>query len=195
MEWIYWLLLIIAAGSSLLLAIVGLPGLWLMLIVAVGYGWALGWMPIGPWTITALLVLAIAAEVVESMAAAAGAKQAGASKRAMVLSVVGAIVGGILLTGLIPIPVIGTIIGLCAGAFAGAVLGEVIKGRNRDQAVKSGLGAAAGRLAGTVVKLGIGLVMLMILAVATLPIWRQRGAQVANPPAVAPATPTDVERP
>lgn len=185
MEWLYWIVLVIAGAATLLLAVVGLPGLWLMLIMAAGYGWATGWDAISPWAIVAMFLLAAVAEVIESMASAMGAKKAGASKRAMILSVVGAIVGGLLLTGLIPVPVIGTIIGLCAGAFAGAVLGEVFKGRDRDQMVKSGIGAAAGRLAGMFIKLGIGSIMLLVLALAALPIWG-RGGRASALPAAAP---------
>jgi uncharacterized protein YqgC (DUF456 family) len=181
MDWLLWAILVIASAGSLAMALVGFPGLWFMLLLAVGYGWGTSWMYVGPWTLGALLVMVIVAEAIETLASALGARRAGASKRAMLLSMVGAIVGGIVLTPVLP--VVGTIIGLCAGAFVGAVLGEVLKGRDQSQMVKSGLGAAAGRLAGTIVKVGIGTAMFVVVAWAALPV-----ASSASSPSVMPAT-------
>lgn len=180
MPWLLWAILIIASAGSLAVTLVGVPGLWVMVVLAVGYGWATSWVYVGPWTIGALLAMAFVAEAIETLAAAFGAKRAGASKRAMLLSMVGAVVGGIVMTPVLP--VIGTIIGLCVGAFVGAVLGEVMKGRDQRQMIKSGAGAAIGRLAGTIVKVGIGAVMLTVLAWEALP--------VASPSSAAPVTPT-----
>ena len=99
------------------------------------------------------------------MLGAAGARQAGGSKRGAALAIVGGVVGAILGTAL-PIPVLGTLIGACAGAFAGSLLGDRLAGRPMEQSVEAGRGAAIGRFWGTTSKMIIGAVVLVLLAVA-----------------------------
>jgi uncharacterized protein YqgC (DUF456 family) len=120
-------------------------------------------------TVGALLGLAILGEIVEFAAGAAGAAKQGASRRAVVLSIVGAMVGSI--AGLAigaPVPILGSFImallGGAAGAFAGAYVGEAWKGRSDEERVAAGKGAFIGRLWGTVGKLASGAMMLAILA-------------------------------
>ena len=93
MDWLLCLLMLIAGLVCLMLSLIGLPGLWLMLFVAALYGWATGWASLGPWTLGTLLLLALTAEAIETLAGALGARGAGASKRAMALSIVGTIIG------------------------------------------------------------------------------------------------------
>jgi uncharacterized protein YqgC (DUF456 family) len=113
--------------------------------------------------------LAIVGEVVEFAAGAAGAAKRGASRRSVLLAIIGALVGSIggVIVG-VPIPLIGSLIGAilggALGAFAGAYIGEAWKGRDEDQRVAAGRGAFAGRIWGTVAKLAIGAIMLVIIA-------------------------------
>jgi uncharacterized protein YqgC (DUF456 family) len=108
---------------------------------------------------------AVLGEVLEMVLGAAGARQAGGSKRAAALAIIGSFVGGIIGTAL-PVPLVGTLIGACLGAFGGSLLGDVWAGRPLFQSVKAGQGAAVGRFWGTVAKLAVGAVMVVILAVA-----------------------------
>ncbi len=189
-DWAIYLLLLGGLAASLFVALLQLPGLWLMLLLAGGYVWATDGKHMGIGAFIIMLLIAIAAEIIETFAAAHGAKRAGAGKTAMALSIVGAIIGGIFLSFLVPVPVLGTLVGVCLGAFIGAAGGEAIRGGDANQSMKSGLGAAAGRLVGTVVKLGLGFVMVLVAAIAALPIDRgSAGAPpVASAPATAPAT-------
>jgi hypothetical protein len=70
----------------------------------------------------------------------------------------------------IPVPVVGSLIGAvaggAAGAFGGAYAGEAWKGRTEDERMAVSTAAMVGRVLGTVGKLGIGAVMVVVTAVA-----------------------------
>ena len=145
------LLFSILGLGCLVLVILGLPGTWLMIALAVGielldtawlvagHATSFGW-----WPISAAIVLAIVGEVVETWTAAAGLSAGGGSRRGMWGAIIGGMVGGLLLTGLIPIPLVGTIVGAAAGAFLGALVAELTGLARADAAssLKAATGAA-----------------------------------------------------
>jgi uncharacterized protein len=125
------------------------------------------------WSAGVVVSLALLGELIELAAGAAGAAKSGGSRRGMILSMVGAMLAsmaGASLGFFIPIPVVGPLIGAVAGgavgAFAGAYAGESWKGRSEDQRVAIGRAAMIGRVLGTVGKLGIGAIMVVVAAVA-----------------------------
>ena len=152
---------------------VTLPGNWLMVLAAALFAW-LASDPSGlglQWTtVGATLLLAIIAEALEFWAGAAGAKKQGGSRRGMILAMIGAMIGSIggALIG-IPIPVVGPLIaavlGGGLGAFAGAYLGETWKGRANRESLAVSSGALVGRILGTLGKLTVGLVILVVITV------------------------------
>jgi uncharacterized protein YqgC (DUF456 family) len=104
--------------------------------------------------------------VIEFLAGALGASKAGASKRGTALALVGSLIGG--LAGIfVPVPIVGQIVGpiVCAGlgALVGAVLGEQWKGRDLEQSLNIGHAAFWGRLIGTLGKILVGCVMLVLM--------------------------------
>lgn len=122
------------------------------------------------WAVVGIAVgLALLGELVEFVAGAAGAAKQGGSRRGMVLALMGAAVGSILgaIVG-VPIPVLGSVIaalgGGALGAFVGAYLGETWKGRTSEASFEIGKGALVGRLLGTVGKLAIGAIMVVVVA-------------------------------
>jgi uncharacterized protein YqgC (DUF456 family) len=144
----------------------GVPGIWLMVLVAA----FVEWMQPGEYmfsqaTLYVSAGLALLAEILEFLMGAARARQAGGSKRGAGLAIVGGIVGAVLGTAL-PVPVLGTLIGASAGAFAGSLLGDRLAGRPVDQSVQAGRGAAIGRFWGTTAKMIIGAAVLVLLTVA-----------------------------
>jgi len=173
--WAYYLwatLLVLACGVAWLTTLVTVPGNWLIAGLAALFAWL---APAGDgrgitWTTVAVLLgLAVLGEVVEFAASAAGAAKQGASKRGVALSMLGAMVGSML--GLMvgtPIPILGqfvmALLGGAVGAFAGAYLGEAWKGREHEERVAAGRGAFSGRIWGTIGKLAVGAVMLVIVA-------------------------------
>jgi len=187
MVWAYYLLLLATDVVGLVLAAFTLPGLWLMLAAAAGYAFLTHGDYLGVKTLVTLLVLAGGAEVAEFFLGGAGAKQAGASKWGIVGGIVGGILGGLFLTGLIPIPILGTVIGICLGSFAGAFGVEIAMGRPVLQSVQIGYGAAKGRLYGIFSKVAIGVLMFLITLWTAFPIHPASRAAAPTTPIIAPA--------
>jgi len=144
----------------------GLPGAWLMVLLATLVEW---WQPdefLFSWPVIYVsLALAVLGEVLEFSFGAAGARQAGGSKRAAGLAILGGIVGAIFGT-LLPLPIVGTLLGASVGAFAGSMLGDLWAGRPAELSVESGRGAAIGRLWGTVAKMAVGGAVVLLLGIA-----------------------------
>jgi hypothetical protein len=157
-----------------LLNLIGLPGNWLIVVVS------LAWMFLGPsdyrfsWIVVAvLLVLALIGEAIEFGASVLGTKKLGGSGRGATLSVIGSIIGGIAgaIFGIpIPIPLVGMLIGsvlfAAIGAWVGATIGEKWIGKSTKESVQIGGAAFVGRLLGTMGKLAVGSLMVMLAIVA-----------------------------
>ena len=181
MAWLYYLILFIVLIAGWLMTIVTLPGLWLMAGALAAFGLITGWDRYVGWhSVIAMLVLAGIAEVIELGAGAAGSKVGGGRRRGMIGALIGGVVGAICLTGLVPIPVVGTIIGVCLGTFLGAAIAE-LSDRGVGHSMRVGAGAAGGRLAGILAKLAFGFLMLLVGMIAALPIGR--GSAATIPPA------------
>jgi uncharacterized protein YqgC (DUF456 family) len=176
-DWQFWnyylwaILLVAGCCIGWLLNLVALPGNWLIVggaalfagLITEEPGRGVAWR-----TVIALVVLAIIGEFVEFAAGAAGAAKQGASRRAIALSMVGAIIGSIVGLSIgVPIPVVGSLVmalfGGAAGAFAGAYLGEAWKGRDEPARTAAGRGAFFGRIWGTVGKFAVGAIMLGVV--------------------------------
>jgi len=161
--------------------LLGLPGTWLLLTLAVivelADGYLLGGAPstfgaYGWWIIGGGFGMAILGELLDLAAGALGAKKGGASRRGVVGAFVGGLGGALVGTFFLPIPLIGTLIGALLGTFAGALLGEMNDPENKktaDEAFKPAAAATLGRVLGTVGKAGIaGVVWLVLTAAAFL---------------------------
>lgn len=171
LEWVYYVLLLVLLLTGWLLNILGLPGLWLMLLSHVCFGLATGWGNYVGWeSVIAIFVLCVLAEIVEFVAGAAGSAKAGGTKRGMIGAIVGGLIGGLVGTGLIPIPVLGTIIGAVAGSFIGAAGIERMIDSDSRRAIDIGIGAAKGRFWGIVIKSGFGVVIGLTSIAAAFPI-------------------------
>jgi len=157
-------------ATSWIAQLLGLPGNWLIVAGAAVYAWrgptdsaaGMGWYVVG-----ALALLAIAGEVVELVAGAAGVSKRGGSRRGALLAIVGSLVGSIvgLFVGL-PIPIVGSLVGAvlfaALGALVGAMLGEWWKGTSLDNSLEIGKAAFIGRVLGTVGKMMVCSVMVAV---------------------------------
>ncbi len=158
-----WIFFALGITAGLLLDLVGLFGNWVILGAAVAAGLCSGFQHFGIWTLLSLAALALLGDVLEMIAAGYGARKFGGGKGAIFASLVGCIVGAIV--GTPWFPVVGTLIGACAGAFAGAALYELlIVKKTAGASIKTGVGAALGRIGGVIVKLVVGMAMLGVLA-------------------------------
>jgi uncharacterized protein YqgC (DUF456 family) len=179
--WVYHLcglLLLAANGAACVATFLLLPGTWVIFGLALLAAWFLPEDPSSGlgfgWGEAALLgLLALLGEITELFGGAAGAKQAGTSRRSVWLSIAGAIGGTVLgLTIGLPLPLIGPIVaGLLGGgfgAFVGAYIGEAWVGRRHAERVASGRAALVGSIIGRVGKLVISVLMLML---ATAVYW------------------------
>lgn len=149
--------LIVLCLSGTALAVLQLPGTWVILISAVGYDWYYGWERIGWQWLVGLGLLAVAAEVVDSLAAIVAARRAGASRRAALGALVGGFAGMLLLS--VPVPVIGTVIGGLVGCFVGALGAELTKRNDLAAGARVGLFATIGRVIGLAAKTSAALVI------------------------------------
>lgn len=127
-----------------------IPGILLIYAGYLLYGFATGWQAYGlaaivVWSLVTGLVL-----LLDFYGGAIGAKRYGASRSGTWGSLIGGVIGT--LTAGFP--------GLILGPFFGAAAGELLSGRTRREALRSGWGTFVGFLVGSVVKIAIGVVMI-----------------------------------
>lgn len=151
--------LAIALFLALLLVPLGLPGLWVMVGIALladvlGVGISIGWV-----VLAGVTLLALVAELIEFALGGRMARRYGGSKRAEWGAILGGLVGVVM--GF-PVPIIGSMIGAFIGAFVGALVAELSLRRGTMAAARVATGALVGRALAVVVKTGIG---------ATMAVW------------------------
>lgn len=169
------LVMTLAAGVGLAIQLVTLPGVWLMLLVALALQWITypgegeGAAMYSWWTLGVAGALALLGEALEFLTSAVTVRRAGGLKLAAVGAALGAVVGAVL--GIPWLPPLGPVIGATLGAAAGAMAGQAIGLRRRGERVPAGrlaaLGAAAagGQLAALLVKLALAVVVAVTLVV------------------------------
>ena len=163
-----WATLLMLVNTAWLgLTLIALPGNWMMVLTTVLVAW---WQweegMFSPWTLVAVAVLALAGEVLEFVSSAVGVKAAGGTKWGGAGSLVGAVLGAVPGTVLIPIPVLGSLVGVCGGAAVGAWVFEILGGKTTQDAARYGLGAGTGRFVGALMKFALGLLIWLIITVA-----------------------------
>lgn len=159
------ILLVVCCAGGLVLAALGLPGLWVMVLGVIGYGWLTGFHTVGVATIAIVLGLALLGEIVEWWLGFWFAERYGGSRRAGWGALLGGIVGAIV--G-VPVPIIGSVIGAFVGSFAGATLFEYTRQFSAGVALRAGWGAVLGRAAAAALKMALGLAIAVVGAFAAL---------------------------
>ena len=107
---------------SLVLIVLGLPGLWIMVASAVTYNLIVPGDPIGWVTLIIVGVLALIAELLDFSMTGRYARKYGGSRRSGWGAILGGIVGAMI--G-VPVPIVGPVIGAFVGSFAGALIAEL----------------------------------------------------------------------
>jgi uncharacterized protein YqgC (DUF456 family) len=159
------ILLVVCCVSGLLLAVLGLPGLWVMVLGVIGYGWLTGFHTVGVATIAIVVGLALLGEIVEWWLGFWFAERYGGSRRAGWGALLGGIVGAVV--G-VPVPVIGSVIGAFVGSFVGAAAFEYTRQLSAGVALRAGWGAVLGRAAAAALKMALGLAIAVIGGFAAL---------------------------
>ena len=158
------LLLLVICLVSIFIIPLGLPGTWVILAAGIGYS-ILVKDSIGIFTLIAIAVIAVIAEVLEFTLSGTYAKKYGGSRRSSWGAIIGGTVGAII--G-VPIPIIGPIIGGFIGAFAGALVFEYTKANDASASTRAAWGALVGRAVAAALKVAAGFVMTAWLVIAAL---------------------------
>ena len=164
--------LVLVNAAGVVLCALQLPGTWLIVLATGLVAWwqwdAAEGPVIGAWAMGTLVGLGLLGELIEFLGGAVGSSQTGGTKRGAVLAVGTGIVGALVGTAAIPVPVIGTLIGAAVGAGVGSLLGDLWAGRSLELSLKSGSGAAVGRFLGAAGKLTVAVVMWLVATVAVV---------------------------
>jgi uncharacterized protein YqgC (DUF456 family) len=158
-------ILVLANTVWLALDLVGLPGNWLIVIGTLVVAWLQPGM-FGFWTLVVAVALAAAGEALELFSGVWGAQRGGAGRRGSVGALLGGLIGAIVGTFVIPVPVFGSLIGACVGACLCAWILELQGGRDTWASLHAGIGAGLGRAVGTIIKLFVGVLLWLIIAIA-----------------------------
>lgn len=154
-----WILLAAIMLLSLFIIPLGLPGTWVMLAAGVGYSLlvpgSISW-----FTLIAVTIIAVVAEIFEFTLAGQYARKYGGSRRASWGAIIGGTVGAIM--G-VPVPIIGSIIGAFAGAFVGALVAEYSRGSGAQASTRVATGALIGRAVASAMKVAAGLIIAVWL--------------------------------
>lgn len=157
---IFILVMLIGFFSILL----GLPGTLVILFDVLAYALITGFDKVGFGILLALVALSVLAESLEFLFGITWARRYGTSKRGILASIVGGIIGAVLLT-----PVflgLGALVGSFLGALLGAFAVEILDQRGLKPAARAGFGALMGRMAGIFAKGLCGLAMVIITLMA-----------------------------
>jgi uncharacterized protein YqgC (DUF456 family) len=153
--WILAVALILVGVAGTILP--ALPGAILVFGGIVLAAWIDDFARIPVWLLAILGVLTALAWIVDYVAAAAGAKKAGASRHAIIGAMIGTVLG--IVTGLW---------GLLFMPLLGAALGEFIAQRDLRRAGRVGVATWLGLLLGTAAKVAIVFTMVGVFVVALL---------------------------
>lgn len=151
--WIVAVLLIVIGVAGTVLP--ALPGAILVFAGIALAAWIDDFTRISGWTVGVLGVLTLVAWGADYVAAAMGAKRAGASKQAVIGAALGTIAG--IFTGLI---------GLVFMPLVGAAVGEFVAQRDLKRAGKVGVATWIGLAIGTIAKVVIVFVMVGVFVAA-----------------------------
>jgi uncharacterized protein len=160
-------LLLLATGLvGLALTAIGLPGLWIFLLVALGL--ALGGLDgaPGPTALGIGLGLAFLAEIIEWVASVRWTRRSGGSRRAGWGALIGGLVGAVV--G-IPVPILGSVLGSFAGSFLGALAAEYSATGRGGLAGRVAWGALIGRIVATAFKMALGVIIVTVIVASA---WR-----------------------
>ncbi len=156
------LLLMLVLIGGIFLTAIGFAGNWLILLIALGYGWYDGFSHLEYSALVIIVVIFVVGELLEFLAGLIGAKRHKAAKRTIPAAMLGAFIGGIWGTGMLPL--IGSVAGAVLGAYAAAAVAEYSKNQDWTRAQEVALGVAKGQFVGVFAKLLAAVAMVGVVA-------------------------------
>ena len=160
---LFYLILVLGIVAIFL----GLPGTFFIFLGALVYGLITRFRdPFTPKFLLMLLGIALFAELIEFLLGTFTTLKFGASKR----GVVGTLVGGILgaTWGSAAVPLIGTVLGAFIGAFLGAFFLEYFHQDNHSAAARAGFGAFVGKILGITFTFSCAIAMIALILIRLL---------------------------
>ncbi|MBP6965365.1 MAG: DUF456 domain-containing protein [Armatimonadetes bacterium] len=149
-------LLMLPGVAGVLLPMI--PGIPLMFVVAVVFGFVNHWEHLHPWELAILFAIVLLSVLVDYLAGMLGARYGGAGRRATMWGLVGLVVG------LLVFPPFGGIIGL----FVGVLVAELARGRSQFHALCAAAASLLGSLAGILGNFFLALVFLVSFIIFAL---------------------------
>ncbi len=157
----YTIILII---SSLLLIpgiimafIPGIPNLVYMFAIAIFFGLYDNFFNITPMNILTLAIISMIAMLIDFISGIIGAKWGGAHWSSIASGIIGLIIGSVF----IPVPILGSLVGMFLGVFSS----EYYRTHNLKKAEKAALGSFLGFIAGTGVRIIASIVFFVLFIV------------------------------
>ena len=155
-------------GITLVFMVIGLfglvipifPGLAVMWLSALGFGWVKGFSTLGIWMFSLITLLAVAGSLVDNLFTAAGSRQGGAAWSSIIMGAVAGVAGTVMLPpvgGLVLAPLV-------------VFLLEWRRQADWHKALQSIRGLAVGWGMAFVVRFGIGVLMIICWL-----IWEWKG--------------------
>jgi uncharacterized protein YqgC (DUF456 family) len=160
-----FILLSLVLVASMVLIVLGLPGLWIMIASAITYNIVVPERPMSWLSIAGICALGVVAEVLDFSLAGKYARKYGGSRKAAWGAIIGGMIGAFV--G-VPVPIVGPVIGALIGSFAGALVGEFRDTGDTGAAAKVATGALIGRVLGTVIKVGLGFTIAIWIFIAAM---------------------------
>jgi uncharacterized protein YqgC (DUF456 family) len=164
-----YILLFLGMLAGLAIIPFGLPGAGVILLSVFIYALLTDFNgAVGVVFFIILCVLTAIAETADNWLTALGARSYGASTGSMWLSLLGGLIGAIVIGGPLAVMLgpLGPVAGGFAGAFSAVFLGEYYRRNNAREALRAGWGTFVGRMAGMALKLVIAIAMVIAVAMA-----------------------------
>ena len=164
---ILFVLLYLVLTGVLLSTVLGFPGNWVLVGVALVVALISRFTAMGWGYLLLCAGLATLGEIIESSLGAVIVVRRGGTWYGVAGSVLGGFAGVLVGAGIAP-PFGSVALGF-VGAFAGAVAGELVKQRQLEPAMRIGFWSFIGRMLAVTAKLGVGCAILWIIIVTTWP--------------------------
>ncbi|MFO7871816.1 MAG: DUF456 family protein [Kiritimatiellia bacterium] len=158
------ILVVVMCLAGIVLSVLGISGTWLVAAAAVtalvfhgGEGFP------GLWTIVAFILVAGAVEGLEALSGALGVRKRGGSAAGALAALAGAVIGLLLGTALIPVPVLGSVAGMVICSFGLTFAVEWYRLKKSRPAAGIAFGTVVARFAVALMKLVVTLAMTAFL--------------------------------
>jgi len=151
------ILMLVAIAASILPVV---PGPALVWAIGLIYAILTNFQQVGVLSLVVMTILMILGSTTGWWMQALGMRAQGGS----VLSIIGAMIGGLVGTFAIPMPLVGTLIGIVGGA----LVFEFLRVRQLRPALRSGTSAATGYVLGILVEGGIALLIVVVFVISVL---------------------------